>query len=487
MMNPRVLVLVTTLSPLVVAAACGSGGPSGVSGVGAGVGMSVGSTAGVGASSSAAISSATSATVSSTTVAAATVAAATVAATSTSAAGVGATSSGSAPIPGSSERCIASALLGQLGTQHVLVGAAMQDTTAKLSAFDGRYQYISGALPDGDRGACASCASRCSVNGTTCGNYTPGCNWWGCWQDVTQAPGQFVTRFDAAARASAQIPMLSLYQVLQASGVREGTAECTAMNDAAFLTRYLAGWRFLLQQVGTAKVLLHVEPDLWAYCEKANANPHAEPAAVQAANPTDCASQENSIAGLGRCMIAMARKYAPNAKIGLHASAWGTNKDVLLNAKPSFDVAGHAAQLGRFLLAAGAGDGDFVVADMSDRDAGWYQSQGKDTWWDDTNRTLPNFHQAFAWAKTVAETVGKPIVWWQVPVGNMDMPNAGTQWRDNRVDYVLAHMDEVAAAHGAAVFFGAGNGTQTTPENDGGNLVAKVKAYAAAGGQKACP
>src|SRR5262249_12595875 len=154
------------------------------------------------------------------------------------------------------------------------------------------------------------------------------------------------------------------------------------------------------------------------YCEQTNGDPHAQPAAVKAANPTDCAAQENSIAGLGRCMIAMARKYAPNAKVGLHASAWGTNMDVLGNTTPAFDVAGEAAKLGKFLLDAGAGDGDMVVADMSDRDAGYYQSVGKNTWWDDTNQKLPNFHQAFAWAKAVAETTGKPIVWWQIPVGN---------------------------------------------------------------------
>jgi hypothetical protein len=259
------------------------------------------------------------------------------------------------------------------------------------------------------------------------------------------------------------------------------------MNDAAFLTRYLANWKFLLQKIGTDKALLHIEPDFWGYCEQKNGDPHAEPAAVQAANAADCGSQENSIAGLGHCMIAMTRKYAPNARVGLHASGWGTNMDVLLNSSPTFDVAGEATKLGKFLLAAGAGDGDFVVADMSDRDAGYYQSQGRNTWWDDTNQKLPNFHQAFAWAKTVAETVGKPIVWWQIPVGNQNLPNMTNAWKDNRVDYLFAHMDEVAAAHGAGLFFGAGDGAQTTPESDGGNLVAKVKAYNAKGGQPACP
>ena len=35
--------------------------------------------------------------------------------------------------------------------------------------------------------------------------------------------------------------------------------------------------------------------------------------------------------------------------------------------------------------------------------------------------------------------------------------------------------------------FGAGEGAQTTPESDGGNLVSKLNAYAASGGQAYCP
>lgn len=153
---------------------------------------------------------------------------------------------------------------------------------------------------------------------------------------------------------------------------------------------------------------------------------------------------------------------------------------------PSFDVAGEAKKLGTFLSDCGAGTGDFVVVDASDRDAAWYATQGRNTWWDDTNATLPNFHQAFTWARTLAETVGKPIVWWQLPVGNAAMPNQNQKWKDNRVDYFMTHMGEVAAAHGVAIAFGAGNGAQTTPETDGGNLVNRVKAYAAAP-TKACP
>jgi hypothetical protein len=178
-------------------------------------------------------------------------------------------------------------------------------------------------------------------------------------------------------------------------------------------------------------------------------------------------------------MVAMARKHAPNAKVGLHASGWGTGIDVHMNPDPAFDVAAEARKLGAFLAGCGAGEGDFVAADMSDEEAG---ENGK--WWDATNATLPSFHQAFAWAKAVAESVGRPILWWQTPVGNMSV--ASTAGRDNRVDYVFAHAGELAASHTVGVAFGAGATGITNPENDGGNLARQAAAYAAAGGQPLC-
>lgn len=55
------------------------------------------------------------------------------------------------------------------------------------------------------------------------------------------------------------------------------------------------------------------------------------------------------------------------------------------------------------------------------------------------------------------------------------------------MDYFFGHMGEVAAAHIVGLFFGAGMGGMTTPETDGGNLVAKTTAYRSAGGSKLCP
>ena len=380
--------------------------------------------------------------------------------------------------------CLGSALMQGLGKTNVLVGAQMEDVTAAKAPFDARYLYLSGGYFDGTA-PCTSCHSGCTTSGKSCVNGA--CDWWGCWQDDQQPPGAYARSFIATAKAHAQIPWFTYYEELQASGLGEGAAQLAGLNDNALMTRYFADFRFLLQQIGSETAFVHVEPDLWGYCEQKNADPHLIPAKVQGANATDCATQENSVAGFARCLVAMARKYAPHARIGLHASEWASGKEVFLNTSASFDVAGEARKVGTFLTAAGAGNGDFIVVDPSDRDAGFYASQGQNTSWDATNQTLPHFHQALDWTKALAESVQLPAILWQIPVGNASQNNTATHWKDNRVDYFFAHPGELASAHAAGMLFGAGRDDQTNPETDGGNLVARTKALATAGGQALCP
>jgi hypothetical protein len=362
----------------------------------------------------------------------------------------------------------------------------MSDETADRAAFDLRYLYLAGGIFDGET-PCASCQQGCTAGGQSCANAAGGCGWWGCWQWDALAPGEYVTNFLAAAGSRGQIPMITYYEILQASGAGEGAPEVQAVNNVAFMRRYFNDWRFVLGRVGSEVAFLHIEPDFWGFAQQVNEDPDAIPAAVATANPTDCGGEENSIAGLGRCMIAMVRKYAPNARVGLHGSGWATRFDVLLNRDPGFDVPLHGGRLGAFLAECGAGLGDYVVVDAADRDAGYYQSIGQNRWWDATNATLPNFQQAFTWANALAERVGRPIVWWQLPLGHMALPNTANRWKDNRVDYFLTHVDEVAAAHGAGMAFGAGAGDQTTPETDDGNFVSRVLGYLQGGAGGACP
>jgi hypothetical protein len=339
----------------------------------------------------------------------------------------------------------------------------MKDTTADAAPFDVRYLYLAGGFQ-----ATGTCTTTCS---DSCAN------WWGCWQEYGVAPGLYATRhiqrslgatWQGATRP--QIPMFTYYEILHGSGVAEGSAEVSALNNVAFLTRYFDDWRFLLQKIGSTQAMLHVEPDFWGYVRNVNSNPHNIAAAVKSANPADCSAQENSIAGFSRCMIAMVRKYAPNAKVGLHASPW-------LMPYASDD----GVTLGNFLLALGAGDSDFVATDPSDRDAGYYQSLGRDTWWTDADATA-----YLAWSKQLADTVGKPTVMWQIPLGNMSQNNTTNHWQDNRVDMLFSRLVDVVKAGVAGLLFGAGQGDQTEPETDGGNLVNKTKANWQAGGTALC-
>ncbi len=411
-------------------------------------------------------------------------------------AGSGAGGTGAA---GSAGTCIGAATLSKLGKNRLLVGVSTSDAAAAMAPFDLRYIYISGGLFDSPT-PCTACGSACTAGGKVCTN---GCAWWGCYNTP---PGMYAGYFmQAAAKPSpAQIPMFTYYEILQTaqgtfSNFAEGTAEATqAAPNTALMTRYYADWRFLLQQIGQQKALLHIEPDFWGYARLAG-SPTSLAAAVASANPTDCGALPNTIAGMGQCLISMVRKYAPNALVGLSSSAW----NVASNSNKSVDVTTDAKAAAAFLAACGQGSADFVVVETSDRDAGYYQFvNGTNNWWDATDTTLPDYAQDLAWVKALTEALGTPALYWQTPIGNASQNNTTDHYQDNRVDYffggsaagvqsaapttVPAHWSALAAAHVIGVAFGAGAGAQTTPETDGGYLISKTKAYVSAGGQPLC-
>jgi hypothetical protein len=82
----------------------------------------------------------------------------------------------------------------------------------------------------------------------------------------------------------------------------------------------------------------------------------------------------------------------------------------------------------------------------------------------------------------MSEAVGKPIVLWQIPLGNMAQNNTLNHYKDDKVDWFFGHMSQVADAHVAGLLFGPGQQEQTSVDTDGGNLINKVIAYRAAGG-----
>jgi hypothetical protein len=162
---------------------------------------------------------------------------------------------------------MAGQFLQSIGKNRMLVGASMSDQTARAAPFAVRYLYLAGGIFDGAT-PCTSCASGCNAGGRSCANSNPsGCAWWGCWQYDQVAPGQYVRDFLARTETDGQIPMITYYQVLHASGAAEGAAEVAATNNASFMARYLRDWRFFLEQVGQRRVIVHIEPDFWGHAE----------------------------------------------------------------------------------------------------------------------------------------------------------------------------------------------------------------------------
>ncbi|WP_031482900.1 RICIN domain-containing protein [Streptomyces bicolor] len=350
-----------------------------------------------------------------------------------------------------------------MGSDKVLIGGSMSDTSATAAPFDMRYAYVhSQPAPSSDYYTAARCKDEWS-------------SWWGCWNGSTTAPGTYVTwRDDVVADATYKgkprpQKMLwtwySLRDLGDAAGEGDGPGEVKAINRRDLLTRYLNDYRFFLQKIGTSHDAIDLEPDFWGFARTLG-NLHQVPAQVSAANPTDCGSQENSASGLAQCLIHMAHKYAPNAAVGLHLSCFDWESNVQKCVKDYADL--------------GARNADFLVSDVSDRDAGWYAQPAhgsRDSFWTDQKAAA-----ALKFYKTMAESAGKPVVLWQIPVGNMAQNNTRNHYKDDKVDWFFAHMDQVANAHVAGLFFGPGQEEQTTVESDGGNLINKTIAYHNSGG-----
>ncbi|MEQ0560343.1 RICIN domain-containing protein [Amycolatopsis sp. NEAU-NG30] len=350
-----------------------------------------------------------------------------------------------------------------MGSSTLLIGGSMNDASATAAPFDVRYNYVhSQPAPSPDYYTAARCKPEWS-------------SWWGCWTGETTAPGFYVTWGDQhVAQATYQgkprpqkylWTWYSLRDLGDAAGQGDGPGEVVAINRADLLTRYLNDYRFFLQKIGTSHDLIDIEPDFWGYVRSLG-SPHQVPAQVKTSNPTDCGAQENSAAGLAACLIAMAHKYAPNAGAGLHLTCWDWETNVQGCVKDYAEL--------------GAKNADFLVTDVSDRDAGWYAKPangGRNTFWTEQQGAA-----ALKFYKTMAESVGKPVVLWQIPVGNMRQNNTLNHYQDDKVDYFFSHLDQVADAHVAALLFGAGQQEQTTVESDGGNLIGKTIAYRNSGG-----
>jgi len=258
------------------------------------------------------------------------------------------------------------------------------------------------------------------------------------------------------------------------------------------MTVYFKDFIQLLHDVAAAgsPVVILVEPDFWGFAEQAALNgggPSSIGARVSASGAPACAGEPDTLVGFSHCLIKLARSLAPTALIGLHASGWGSLYDVDSNTNPSLDIVGEANKSIAYFKAIGADQADFLSTDVIDRDAGCYEVAGpncgstprSNVYWDETNASLPNFHQELTWAKAMTAGLGLPMIWWQLPFGTPSSSPGGTagHFRDNRVHYMLSHPSEYVAAGGVGAVWGTGASGQTDVTTDNAQFQMAVQKY----------
>jgi hypothetical protein len=287
------------------------------------------------------------------------------------------------------------------------------------------------------------------------------------WQTWNSPEGAFVNVIASAADAVGAVPMYTLYM-----STARGEGNLAYLGDPAFMTQYWHLAKLLFQRLAIygKPALVSVEPDFWGFVEQQATGGDPTTVAVQVTVEPDCAAYANDLTGVAACYVHLARTYAPKARIGFPPSSWGASS---------------LAENIAFMKKVGVGAADFTVLQTVDRDAGCYEA-GIDSnctrlipYLDESNATSPNFTEYLATAKQYRDGLGRPLIWWQTPLGAPSNTPGGTpnHYRDNRVHYFLTHPSELVAVGGVGVVFGAGWSTQTSITTDNGQFKTLSSAY----------
>ena len=291
---------------------------------------------------------------------------------------------------------------------------------------------------------------------------------WPTWNSDAAGSGAFVSVFAMEADRLGAVPMFTLYQMAD-WGDGQGI-EISAVANATFMRMYWPAAKLMFTRLGAygKPALVNLEPDFWGYAERTSSDPATIYADVQDEG-ADCAGLSNTVAGMAQCLVRLAHTYAPKTLVGFSPSIWGGNS---------------VQEVASFMVALGAGQGDFVVMQTLDHDAGCFEVQGTNCqragsgWYWSTS----DFQTNFSNAQTLSQTIGKPLLWWQTPLGVARSEPGGTtnRYRDNRVQYFFAHPSQLVAAGAFGVVFGAGASTDTFITTDGGQFQRATRDYFAA-------
>ena len=334
-----------------------------------------------------------------------------------------------------------------------------------------------------------------------------GVNTGGGWE-TWNAGAQFPLYYAQGAALHNYIPVFSYYEMFQSNGscgsCGESQKDLSNLNNAATMASYYQNFALLMKRLGSGTydgvtgfgktAIVHVEPDLSGYAEQAvldnmtcsgyctgqGNDPALLKAAVKGSGYGDVTAYPDTYQGFNQALLHLRDLYAPNVLLAFHVSTWATTKDVGSDTSTTLDANALGQEAGSFAAQSGAtampgvaSTYDLLFNDVANRDAGdsKYVYNDPNAWWDKLNVTFPNFHRWESYIGAVHATAGRPVIVWQIPLGNQYFDtenNTNGHYQDNRAEYFFGHMAELAQAGVIGLIFGTGI-RGSTVYNDGMN------------------
>lgn len=289
------------------------------------------------------------------------------------------------------------------------------------------------------------------------------------WTSWTKGDGSFVTGFVEDSAAHGFLPVFSLYHLRESApgnAMEESAGILANLRDAETMNAYWADARTFFERAGATgkRIVLHLEPDIWGYLQRAGETQLASSFATQFKKLRD--------------------ELAPNVLLAYHLSTWGTGEDPVFSDPSDARIDELAQSSASFFQATGA-KADLVFAEFADRDSGYREAvdgDGGAGHWDEGD-----FVRNARYLARFSSLTSRRVVLWQIPLGNSELPNRDGAWRDNKVESLLAGAGgsalrrRYADAGVIGLLFGAALPRMTTPASDGGLLERLAAAYYAGG------
>ncbi|HEY8582148.1 MAG TPA: hypothetical protein VIL49_04350, partial [Capillimicrobium sp.] len=288
------------------------------------------------------------------------------------------------------------------------------------------------------------------------------------WQGWATGGGSFVSGFIADSARHGMIPVFSYYELRQShpgAGLADEQAAVIAnLGDRETMRAWFEDLRVVFQRAGKTGVptVVQLEPDLWGYVQRSSPSDDASAvdAQVAATGLPGLEGLPNTAAGVARGAARLRDRLAPNVLLGYPVSIWGTGKDVAASNESDESIDALAARSARFIRSLGTSF-DVLFTEVADRDAAYAAERdgASDAWWD-----AADFARFARYVGRVHAAVDRPVVVWQIPLGNTlhrAMDDTPHHYQDNRVQWYLgargrAHLRLLLRAGVVALLFGSG-------------------------------